>query len=163
QLFELRRDPPNRVEVRDINERALVKLVTERKHLTDIIKMVAYQAESDLLALLRRHYARVGQEGGEPRCMSYSPLPAIYTSPIASCRSPWLPSARRIEPAPPRPSARCSTKRSSPALACGYASPCVRHLVSASPSRGPRSSATAKPSLPQPPDRAETGHLAAML
>jgi hypothetical protein len=31
--------------------------------LTDIIKMVAYQAESDLLALLRSHYARVDQEG----------------------------------------------------------------------------------------------------
>ena len=44
-------------------ERAVVKLATERKHLTDIIKMVAYQAESDLLALLRPHYARVDQEG----------------------------------------------------------------------------------------------------
>jgi transposase len=63
QLFEQRRDVPKRVEVRDLNERALVKLATERKHLTDIIKMVAYQAESDLLALLRPHYARVDQEG----------------------------------------------------------------------------------------------------
>jgi hypothetical protein len=41
----------------------VVKLATESKHLTDIIKMVAYQAESDLLALLRSHYARVDQEG----------------------------------------------------------------------------------------------------
>ena len=41
----------------------MVKLATERKHLTDIIKMVAYQAESDLVALLRPHYARVDQEG----------------------------------------------------------------------------------------------------
>jgi len=41
----------------------VVKLATERKHLTDIIKMVAYQAESDLLALLRPHYARADQEG----------------------------------------------------------------------------------------------------
>jgi transposase len=63
QLFEQRRDVPKRVEVRDLNERALVKLGTERKHMTDIIKMVAYQAESDLLALLRPHYARVDQEG----------------------------------------------------------------------------------------------------
>src|SRR5450631_1175228 len=63
QLFEQRRDVPKRVEVRDLNEPALVKLATERKHLTDIIKMVAYQAESDLLALLRPHYARVDQEG----------------------------------------------------------------------------------------------------
>ena len=41
----------------------MIKLATERKHLTDIIKMVAYQAESDLLALLRPHYARADQEG----------------------------------------------------------------------------------------------------
>ena len=63
QLFQQRRDVPKRVEIRDINEKAVVKLATERKHLTDIIKMVAYQAESDLLALLRSHYARVDQEG----------------------------------------------------------------------------------------------------
>jgi hypothetical protein len=63
QLFEQRRDLPKRVEVRDLNERAVVKLAIERKHLTDIIKMVAYQTESDLLALLRPHYARADQEG----------------------------------------------------------------------------------------------------
>jgi transposase len=63
QLFEKRRNVPKRVEVRDLNERTVVKLATERKHLTDIIKMVAYQAESDLIALLRPHYARVDQEG----------------------------------------------------------------------------------------------------
>ena len=63
QLFEHRRDVPKRVEIRDINEKAVVRLATERKHLTDIIKMVAYQTESDLLALLRSHYARVEQEG----------------------------------------------------------------------------------------------------
>ena len=63
RLFEKRRNVPKRVEVRELNERTVVKLATERKHLTDIIKMVAYQAESDLLALLRPHYARVDQEG----------------------------------------------------------------------------------------------------
>jgi transposase len=63
RLFERRRDVLKRVEVRDLSERALVKLATERKHLTDIIKMIAYQAESDLLALLRPHYARADQEG----------------------------------------------------------------------------------------------------
>ena len=62
-LFEQRRDLPRRVEIRDLNERAVVKLATERKHLTDIIKMVAYQTESDLLALLAPHYARADQEG----------------------------------------------------------------------------------------------------
>ena len=59
---ETPRRPP-RVEIRDLSERAVVKLATERKHLTDIIKMLAYQAESDLLKLLRPHYVRVEQEG----------------------------------------------------------------------------------------------------
>jgi transposase len=63
QLCAQRHRLPKRVEVHDLNERAVVKLATERKHLTDIIKMVAYQAESDLLALLRPHYARADQEG----------------------------------------------------------------------------------------------------
>jgi transposase len=63
RLFKRRRDVLKRVEVRDLSERAVVKLATERKHLTDIIKMIAYQAESDLLALLRPHYARADQEG----------------------------------------------------------------------------------------------------
>jgi len=63
RLFDQRRKVPKRVEVRELNERTVVKLATERKHLTDIIKMVAYQAESDLVALLRPHYARVDQEG----------------------------------------------------------------------------------------------------
>jgi hypothetical protein len=63
RLLNQRRDAPKRVEVRDLSNGALVKLATERKHLTDIIKMVAYQAESDLITLLRPHYARVDQEG----------------------------------------------------------------------------------------------------
>jgi transposase len=62
-LINQRRDAPKRVQVRELNDRTLVKLATERKHLTDIIKMIAYQAESDLLALLRPHYARADQEG----------------------------------------------------------------------------------------------------
>ena len=63
RLLNQRRDAPKRVEVRELDDRALVKLATERKHLTDIIKMVAYQVESDLLALMQPHYARVDQEG----------------------------------------------------------------------------------------------------
>jgi hypothetical protein len=63
QLCAQRQDLPKRVEIRDLNEGAVVRLATERKHLTDIIKMVAYQTESDLLALLRPHYARADQEG----------------------------------------------------------------------------------------------------
>jgi len=63
RLFDQRRKVPKRVEVRELNERTVVKLATERKHLTDLIKMIAYQVESDLVALLRPHYARVDQEG----------------------------------------------------------------------------------------------------
>src|SRR5215510_10050633 len=41
RLFDQLRNVPKRVEVRELNERTVVKLATERKHLTDIIKMVA--------------------------------------------------------------------------------------------------------------------------
>jgi hypothetical protein len=40
-----------------------VKLSTERKHLTNILKMIAYQMESDLVELVRPHYKRVEDEG----------------------------------------------------------------------------------------------------
>ena len=62
-LIDKRRDVPARVEVRDLTEHAVVKLATERKHLTDLIKMRAYQAESDLFNLLSPHYLRADQEG----------------------------------------------------------------------------------------------------
>jgi hypothetical protein len=41
----------------------VVKLAPERKHLTNLIKMVAYQAESDLLRLVAPHYRRADDEG----------------------------------------------------------------------------------------------------
>jgi len=41
----------------------LVKLSTERKHLTNVLKLVAYQIESDLVNLIRPHYARAEDEG----------------------------------------------------------------------------------------------------
>src|SRR5207237_415646 len=40
-----------------------LKLSTERKHLTNVLKMVAYHMESDLLELIRPHYKRVEEEG----------------------------------------------------------------------------------------------------
>jgi hypothetical protein len=40
-----------------------MKLSTQRKHLTNVLKMVAYQIESDLLELIRSHYSRVEEEG----------------------------------------------------------------------------------------------------
>jgi DNA-binding CsgD family transcriptional regulator len=63
KLVSRRHALPNRVEVRDLSDDAFVKLATERKHLTNLIKMVAFQAESDLLALLKPHYARSEDEG----------------------------------------------------------------------------------------------------
>jgi len=54
---------PKHVKVTELSGEPLVRLSTERKHLSDCIKMVAYQAESDLLALIRPHYARADQEG----------------------------------------------------------------------------------------------------
>jgi transposase len=63
KLSNQRSTLPTRVEIRDLHEGALVKLATERKHLTDLIKMIAYQAESDLVTLLRPHYKRADQEG----------------------------------------------------------------------------------------------------
>jgi transposase len=63
ELLTRRRGLAPRVEIGDLSEGAVVKLATERKHLTNLIKMVAYQAESDLLAFLRPHYARSDEEG----------------------------------------------------------------------------------------------------
>jgi transposase len=62
-LLTQRRSLPKRVLIRDLGEQSLVRLATERKHLTDLIKMLAYQAESDLLNLLQPHYPRAEQEG----------------------------------------------------------------------------------------------------
>jgi hypothetical protein len=54
---------PARVPVQEVVQAEVVKLAVERKHLTDLIKMVAYQAEGDLLRLLAPHYKRTEQEG----------------------------------------------------------------------------------------------------
>ncbi len=54
---------PKRIAVKALEGDPLMRLSLERKHLTNCLKMVAYQAESDLLALLRPHYARADQEG----------------------------------------------------------------------------------------------------
>ena len=54
---------PARVPVRTETQGAVVKLATERKHLTNLLKMVAYQVESDLVDRIRPWYRRVDQEG----------------------------------------------------------------------------------------------------
>jgi DNA-binding CsgD family transcriptional regulator len=54
---------PTRVPVRQVVKGEVVKMEVERKHLTDILKMVAYQAESDLFRMLAPSYRRAEEEG----------------------------------------------------------------------------------------------------
>jgi hypothetical protein len=54
---------PARIPVREVVTADVVKLSVQSKHLTDILKMVAYQAEGDLLRLLSPYYRRTDQEG----------------------------------------------------------------------------------------------------
>lgn len=54
---------PTRVPVQQVARGEVIKLSVERKHLTDLFKMVAYQAECDLLRLLAPHYRRADDEG----------------------------------------------------------------------------------------------------
>jgi prepilin-type processing-associated H-X9-DG protein len=54
---------PRRVPVQTVTDEPVVKLAPERKHLTNLIKMVAYQVESDLFRLVTPHYCRAEDEG----------------------------------------------------------------------------------------------------
>jgi transposase len=62
-LQKRRAKVPRRVPVAQTVQGPVVKLSTERKHLTNILKMVAYQAESDLVRMVAPHYRRATQEG----------------------------------------------------------------------------------------------------
>ena len=63
QLTARRNQIPRRVPVQSLLAEPVVKLAPEIKHLTNLIKMVAYQAESDLLRAVAPHYRRVADEG----------------------------------------------------------------------------------------------------
>ena len=65
QKLEARRDSlPTRLPLAEARKgQEVVKLSTERKHLTNILKMVAFQIESDLVEMIRPHYKRVQDEG----------------------------------------------------------------------------------------------------
>jgi transposase len=63
QLEKRRAAIPRRVPVQSVTEEPVIKLAPERKHLTNLIKMVAYQAESDLFRLVGPHYCRADEEG----------------------------------------------------------------------------------------------------
>lgn len=63
QLEARRKKVPRRVPAQSLTSEPVVKLAPEIQHLTNLIKMVAYQAESDLLRTVAPHYRRVADEG----------------------------------------------------------------------------------------------------
>jgi len=64
ELAAQQRSLPLRVPLAEARpDQDLVKLSTQRKHLTNVLKLVAYQIESDLVNLIRPHYARAEDEG----------------------------------------------------------------------------------------------------
>jgi hypothetical protein len=62
-LEAARASVPRRVPVRAVVSGDVVKLAPERKLLSNLLKMVAYQAESDLVRLVAPHYKRAEDEG----------------------------------------------------------------------------------------------------
>lgn len=54
---------PRRVPVQAVVDGPVVKLATERQHLTNLLKMVAFQVEGDLVRLVAPHYKRAADEG----------------------------------------------------------------------------------------------------
>jgi prepilin-type processing-associated H-X9-DG protein len=54
---------PRRLPVGQIQDGEVIKLAAEAKHLTSVLKMVAYQAESELVRLLVPYYRRTEDEG----------------------------------------------------------------------------------------------------
>jgi transposase len=54
---------PTHVPVQQVVSGEIVKLAPERQHLVSLLKMVAYQAESDLVRLVAPYYSRVEDEG----------------------------------------------------------------------------------------------------
>jgi hypothetical protein len=63
ELEKQRASVPTRVPVQQVTEGEVIKLSVERKHITDLLKMVAYQAEGDLLRLVTPHFRRTEDEG----------------------------------------------------------------------------------------------------
>jgi prepilin-type processing-associated H-X9-DG protein len=63
QLEARRARLPRRIPVATATKEPVVKLAPERKHLTNLIKMVAYQAESELLRMVAPYYRRAQDEG----------------------------------------------------------------------------------------------------
>jgi len=64
KLIERQRSLPVRIPLSEAPDAGkTMKLSTERKHLTNVLKMVAYQIEGSLVELLRPYYPRTEDEG----------------------------------------------------------------------------------------------------
>jgi transposase len=64
RLIACRKSLPTHIPLEETKSgQEAVKLSTERKHLTNILKMVAYQIESDLVGQIRSFYSRADDEG----------------------------------------------------------------------------------------------------
>lgn len=63
RLEDQRASVPARVPVETVADGPVVKLAPERKHLTNLLKMVAYQAESELFRTVAPYYRRTEDEG----------------------------------------------------------------------------------------------------
>ena len=157
QLFEQRRDVAKRVEVRDLNERAVVKLATERKRLTDIIKMVPIEPRAICLRCCDLT-TPVPIKKGEPCCTSCSLLQANI--PRLQQRAAYhLGSAQLAASHARRPGSLRDARPNGDTLPgsaySGFASHCVRHRVSGLPSLARRSSAAPQRPSRRSPDRRE--------
>jgi hypothetical protein len=63
KLERRRATTQRRIPIGERTDGEVVKLSTERKHLSNVLKMVAYQAESDLVRAVTPHYRRAEDEG----------------------------------------------------------------------------------------------------
>jgi hypothetical protein len=63
ELEQKRAVVPRRIPVGQRTVGEVIKLSAERKHLTNVLKMIAYQAESDLFRAVAPHYKRAEDEG----------------------------------------------------------------------------------------------------
>ena len=63
RLEQRRRAMPARIPVGQRQSEPVIKLATERKHLTSVLKMVAYQIETELVRLVAPHFHRTDDEG----------------------------------------------------------------------------------------------------
>lgn len=87
ELEDKRDAIPSRVPIQQLTDGDVIKLAVERKHLTDLFKMVAFQAESDLVRLVAPHYRRAEQEGHSLICVALA-NEALSKSSTTSSASP---------------------------------------------------------------------------